>query len=478
MKKNMLNFNFDESKPLENEVNQVIQKLSQRKQRPEIKTMESHAEKQKQPVKVCKAPITPKHVKEQKLPKNGNTLNFPIEIMSGLAGDFARIYGNHLEAPDHFFYMSYLTIFGLYVSDRLWLDSQRKPAPRFYTILLGESSDTRKSTAIEETVQHFTSFIQPEAMAVCRGAASGEGLGRLLKQTVKVLLYYDELKTFVSKCNIKQSTLLTATNILFESTKYENWTTRDPFVIKHGLLAMLAASTTDTYANLFDSKFLDIGFNNRLFIVPGDSHKCFPVPKPIPVDQINYLHEKLQERLDLLQDGLAMPIEKDAEKLWTEFYTQIKGQGPHSKRLDVYGSRFMPLLALNDMKTAVDLETVEKVILLLKWQHHVRQVHDPIDADNKIARMEEAIRRAFKIKNKWHQRDLQRKVNYRRCGLWVWESAIKNLTKNIEIHFDAKHGIYRLATFKEQDPSYDSRFDFLTPHPKGLSNTDIEKLNE
>ena len=409
------------------------------------------------------------------------TLDFPHSIMSGLAGDFTKIYGSCLEPPDHFFYMSYLTIFGLYVSDKLWLKSQRKPAPRFYTILLGESSDTRKSTAIEETERHFSEFLKSSnanGFAVCRGAASGEGLGKLLKKTSKVLLYYDELKTFCSKAGIKNSTLLMATNTLFESTEYENYTTRDPLVIEHGLVAMLAASTTDTYANLFDIKFLDIGFNNRLFIVPGDSGKSFPIPKPIPVDQINYLHEKLQERLDLLQDGLAMPIEKDAEKLWTEFYTQIKGQGPHSKRLDVYGSRFMPLLALNDMKTAVDLETVEKVILLLKWQHHVRQVHDPIDAENKIARMEEAIRRAFKIKNKWHQRDLQRKVNYRRCGLWVWESAIKNLTKNIEIHFDAKHGIYRLTTLKEQDPSYDDRFDSLTLHPKGLSNADIKKLNE
>ena len=86
--------------------------------------------------------------------RTASSLDFPTWVMSGIAGDFARIYGEHLEPPDHFFYMSYLTILGLYLSDRLFLNSQRKPPPRLYTILLGESGDTRKSTAMEETEQH------------------------------------------------------------------------------------------------------------------------------------------------------------------------------------------------------------------------------------------------------------------------------------------------------------------------------------
>ena len=454
MKKEPLNYNFDEGKqPLKEPMTQLMGKFKERSKEPfyeepkETKTMESHAEKQKHPMKVCKAPITPKHAKEQKPPQeDGNTLDFPIEIMTGLAGDFARIYGAHMESPDHFFFMAYLTVFGLLVSDKLWLESQRNPSPRFYTILLGESADTRKSTAIEETEKHFSKFLKlsgDNGFSVCRGAASGEGLGRLLQQNIKVLLFYDELKVFVAKCNIKQSTLLMATNTLFENTKYENWTSRDSFVIKHGLLAMLAASTADTYKNLFDANFLDIGFNNRLFIVPGDSTKCFPIPKMIPTEQIRNLYDQLKQRLKLLdhiQGG--MPVDADALKRWTEFYTQIRGQGIHAKRLDVYGLRFMPLLALNDLKTAVDMETVEKVITLLRWQHNARQIYDPIDAEGKIARMEELIRRVFKIKSKWKRRDLQRKTHYNRDGIWVWESAVKNLITNEEIELDRFSGEY------------------------------------
>ncbi|MCK4485341.1 MAG: hypothetical protein KAU38_01090, partial [Desulfobacterales bacterium] len=319
-----------------------------------------------------------------------------------------------------------------------------KPAPRLYTILLGESGDTRKSTAIEETEQHFRSFIEPGSMAVCRGAASGEGIGKLLGKVSKVLLYYDELKVFVSKCGIKNSTLLMATNTLFEATRYENQTSKDPFIIEHALVSLLAASTTDTYAGLFDSKFLDIGFNNRLFLVPGDSDKCFPVPISIPDEQIHRLHGQLQNRLKLTKDVLAMSIDQDAGERWAEFYRQIKGSSPYAKRLDTYGLRLMPLLALNDLKETVDLEVVNKVIALLEWQHQIRQAYDPIDAEGKVARMEEAIRRAFKIKSTWDVRGLQRKVHYNRHGIWVWDSAIKNLRRNTEVHFNARNKIYTL----------------------------------
>jgi hypothetical protein len=205
---------------------------------------------------------------------------------------------------------------------------------------------------------------------------------------------------------------------------------------------MLAASTTDTFATLFDSKFLDIGFNNRLFLVPGDSDKCFPIPLSISTDLIRRLYQQLQNRLKLIHGTSGLPIEADAIEQWSDFYRGLKGKSPYTKRLDTYGLRLMPLLAINDMKDKVDLETVNKVITLIEWQHSVRKVLDPIDAENTIARMEEAIRRALQIKPQWKKRELQKKVHYERVGLWVWNSATKNLNKNKELKFDAKTAIF------------------------------------
>lgn len=404
-------------------------------------------------------------------------VGFPSSVISGVAGDFAKVYGSHLEAPEHFFFMSYLTVFGLYVSDKLCLKSQRKLAPRFFVVFLGESDNAKKSTAIEEATEHFSDLLKSSgdnSFKVCRGAASGEGLGRLLKKTPKVLVFYDELKTFASKAGIKNSTLLPCINTLFESVRFENWTSRDPLMIEHGLIAMLAASTVDTYSNLFSPAFMDIGFNNRLFLVPGDSDKDFCLPSPIPESEIKRLHNQLQKRLNLLQGNLTMSIEKDALKYWDQFYKYIKRQGPHAKRLDQYGLRLMPIIALNDMKTTVDFETVEKVISLLKWQLNVRQIYDPIDAEGKIARMEESIRRAFKIDKKWTRRDLQRKTHYNRHGIWVWESAIKNLIGNSELWLDAKTGIYNSEMSRKPKIQKQSN----SGNIKALTDADLKKLNE
>jgi hypothetical protein len=228
------------------------------------------------------------------------TPEFPPTVMSGLAGYFTQIYGSHLEPPEQFFYMSYLALLGLAVGHKLTLSSQRRYRPNFYMVLLGESGKTRKSTAIEETVGFFTDALADKCFTVCRGAASGEALGKKFEENLNVLLYYDELKVFVNKANIQNSTLLSAVNILFETTRYENFKTKDPLIIDNAHLSVIAASTTDTYAEMFSPKYLDIGFNNRLFLVPGDSDKCIPVPLPIPADETKFMKKELGDCLKLI----------------------------------------------------------------------------------------------------------------------------------------------------------------------------------
>jgi len=81
-------------------------------------------------------------------------LEFP-DIMSGLAGDFAQLYSEHLEPPKHFFYMTYLTCLGSLLSNKISLDSEVSPQPRIFLVLLGQSADERKSTVLKKTIDHF-----------------------------------------------------------------------------------------------------------------------------------------------------------------------------------------------------------------------------------------------------------------------------------------------------------------------------------
>ena len=105
----------------------------------------------------------------------------------------------------------------------------------------------------------------------------------------------------------------------------------------------------------------------------------------------------------------------------------------------------MSLLAANDLKSEVDEDTVRKAIALCDWQLNVRKTHDPIDADNKIAKMEEKIRRALG-KGQKKDRRLKQSTNYKRAGTWVYQTALNNLVRYKEIAFNSKSKKWKLVS--------------------------------
>jgi hypothetical protein len=82
-------------------------------------------------------------------------------------------------------------------------------------------------------------------------------------------------------------------------------------------------------------------------------------------------------------------------------------------------------------------------VALLNYQLAARKYADPIDADNAIARLEERIRRIL-VDGPLLKRELERKVNKGRVGIWAWDQAIKNLRNSGDIYWDSKTGEYRL----------------------------------
>ena len=176
------------------------------------------------------------------------SLEFPSSSMAGVAGEFAELYSSYLEVPPHFFYMAFLTCLGTVVADRLTLASEIKPQPRLYVILLGESADDRKSTALIKVIEFFQEAI--EDFHVCLGVGSAEGLQEELKESSQLLLCFDEFKQFVNKCKIQGSTLLPCVNSLFEMNHYQSRTKKRNVKLENVHLSFLAASTIATYENI------------------------------------------------------------------------------------------------------------------------------------------------------------------------------------------------------------------------------------
>lgn len=365
-------------------------------------------------------------------------LKFP-DVMAGVAGRFARLYAKHLEPPEHFFYTAFLTCLGSTLSGRLTLPLETDPQPRLYMILLGESADDRKSTTLTKTVEFFRDTI--ESFPTCWGIGSAEGLQarfrRETKENVKtkrLLLCFDEFKQFINKCKIEGSVLLPCINSLFELNHWESNVKNSSIELNGVHLSMLAASTVQTYERIWTASFTDIGFTNRLFLVPGEGTRQFSLPGKIPEGHRRQVKAELAGILGHVGDGLELPITQEARDMFQEWYMALE-RSIHTKRLEIYATRLMPLLAVNELKFEVDGTTIEKAMALADWQLNVRREHDPIDADNAIAEMEERIRRYLRNED-LTERDLRRKLHriIERTGVFCFTRAVQNLRAGREIY--------------------------------------------
>jgi hypothetical protein len=383
--------------------------------------------------------IKAKHERNQ--PQKEEPLQFPYHVVAGAAGNFTKLFASYLETPSAFLYMSYLTCLGSVVGNRLTLLSEISPQPRLFVVLLGESADERKSTAIYKTVEHFRDALQ--SIHICWGVGSAEGLQKRLEESRLLLLCFDEFKQFVSKCKIEASVLLPCVNTLFESNRYESRTKKTDIYLEDAYLSLLAASTVSTYENIWSTQFTDIGFNNRLFLVPGSGEKRFSVPAKIPEREIHDLKRQIGRIMKLVEGKAELDLTPSARETYHEWYMSLE-RSVHAKRIDTYALRLMPLLAVNELKTEVDEETVKKAIALCDWQLDVRRLHDPIDADNEVARMEEKIRRVLKTNGSMKDWELKRSTNASKKGLWIYETAKRNLRGANEMGFDKKDRRYSL----------------------------------
>lgn len=373
---------------------------------------------------------------------------WPTWIMGGAAGNFAQAYGEHLETPPAFLFVSYLTHLGHLLSDKITLDSELRPQPRLYTVLLGESADDRKSTAINQVTRFFTGSIDTADLNLVLGVGSAEGLAKAFTaEKPRLLLVLDELKALVQKCKIDGSVLLPCINTLFEGNRFHSLTKNHDILIDDAQLCFLAASTLDTYANMFTGQFLDIGFLNRLFIVIGSAERRFSIPSPIPEGIKASLRGDLLAVLghvaNLTTAGpYAFPLTPQARPIFDSWYLGQE-RSVFTKRLDTYGHRLMPLLAVNELKAEIDAGIAQKVVALLTYQLEARRQADPIDADNAVARLEEKIRRLLGPAP-LGKRELERRGHKTRVGSWTWNAALQGLMRNREVFFDRKTNLYTL----------------------------------
>jgi hypothetical protein len=398
--------------------------------------------------------------RDEQAPLEAAPLHMPEEGFVGIAHDFAALYASALESPMSFFYFVFLTYLGALIAQKITLDSELRPEPRLYTSVLGDSADTRKSTALRKVDEFFRSLGPGYTPSVLFGVGSAEGIAAELKESPSLLLHFDELKSFVDKARNEHSIALPMVSTLFERAEYDNRTKDTRVSIRGASLSLVAACTRETYASIFDTKFLAIGFPNRLWLISGQSDRRIPVPRPLPEAALEELRAAVRGRLDAVDQAyvanglrpVPYRLTSGALAAFRSWYEARTGS-VFERRLDTYGHRLMLLLAVSAGRTVIDEDIVERVVALLRYQLELRRECDPVDADNTIAVLEERIRRSL-ARGALRGRDLKRRCSYHRAGLWAWDQAVSNLRKAGEIVHEVKPDLFWLtAAGRESGPS-------------------------
>lgn len=384
-------------------------------------------------------------------PDLAQPLSVPEAGLIGVGREFADLYAHYLESPRAFFYFTFLTYFGALVARKITLDSELRPQPRLYVVLVGESADTRKTTALRKVDEFFRSLGPGLEPHVLFGVGSAEGIAAELEDSPDLILHFDELKAFVDKAKNEHSVALPMVSTLFERPDYDNRTKAEKLSVRNAAVSLVAACTADTYATIFDQKFLAIGFPNRLFLVSDRSTARIAVPTMIPGAALDTLRGRVRGLLETLDAAyeangrrpVPYRLTSGALDLFRRWYAGREGS-IFERRLDTYGHRLLILLAATSGRSVIDEDLTERVLALLRYQLDVRRECDPVDAENVVAAMEERLRRIL-ARGALKSRDLKRKVHYNRTGLWVWNTAIENLRRAREITHDPKLDLFWLA---------------------------------
>jgi len=371
---------------------------------------------------------------------------FPEKAYIGVAADFADTLSTACESPKSYFYLSFLTCLGALVGDRVCLQGATRAPARLYTVLLGSSGISRKSTAIKLTADFFARNVV--GFPIVRGLGSAEGLAKTIQKRgyTNCLLVFDELRTFVDKAKIEGSILLSIVNTLFDETRAENHTKGHDIELQDVHLSLLSACTLDTFANLFDANFVAIGFPNRLLLVLDESKASIPVPRDVPPEIEQALAQDLGAILYHLRaytpaNPLVMRLTPEALAIWSEFYATIP-RTVTGTRIDSIGLRLAMLMALSAHKSEIDTEVIRAAIEIARWQLAVRDEVMPMEASNAIAALEQRICKKLKSHGPLRERDLRRYVHAERVGLWAFSTALSNLQQAGMVRYDPRRRVY------------------------------------
>ena len=308
------------------------------------------------------------------------------------------------DAPYPFLYCSFLAVFSAMTSPYLRLMVGReKTLTTCYVCLIGESAHGRKSTSRNAAIGFFAGLESPWGahLHVAKSLpGSSIGLIREAKRAAPkpLLMNADEFSALLAKQSIEHSTL---TEDLNSRRPAEHGATSKEFdQTVECYLTMLAGTTDELWLRTFNSQAVQVGFLNRLFLVPA--YRTSRIDNPGVVDESSW--RELQGRVVRALRATAADagvtfqgVTGEAGDVVSEWSRRVPAEADLKAyaRVDVYVRRLAAILTVLDNPGSLEVtrQAAEVACALGTWQYESRLLAQPLEGDNQYAIREAELRR-------------------------------------------------------------------------------------
>ncbi len=243
--------------------------------------------------------------------------------------NYLDIFYNSSEAPSEYILTTLLVALGSAISKTRYIVSgTNKIFPNFWVLLLGKSSQMRKSTALRNGLYPVAYFqeknIDRDYLLPVR--TSVQALLEAINNESHGVIVHDELATFLTTLSQGYTTdmksIITSCFDVPKQVKTE-FKGEGKLIIKSPIFGIASASTMDWLKRSLKKIDLTSGFLARfIFCYQEKNNRILAFPEPPDPDRLNEIYDTF-EKLYSLQEA-EVTYDDDFKKLYIEFYQESR----------------------------------------------------------------------------------------------------------------------------------------------------------
>jgi len=297
---------------------------------------------------------------------------------------YVEIYKDKTETSPEFILTALLPAIASAIGDKR---SYSGIYPNIWSIILGVSTESRKSTALnigsrfvsekhkrsyKENAENGNAetFLLPQSM-------SEAVLYPVLKDNKRGLFKFSEIKTLFTEMLKKHNVSLKAfmTDAFDVTMIAKNTKTDGEIFIEKPIFSLTGASTYNWIKNSVNSDDVDSGFLARfLFCYHKPTDKIIPHKKEISINELNELQSKFNQ-IYKIKFYEEMTMNEESQNLYSQFYREIKKISKESNQplslllriRDNYIFKFAMIHAVIDDRVEINIKDMQQALYLGKF---------------------------------------------------------------------------------------------------------------